>query len=166
MDIEHARQAVTQLRFHLYSRPLHPELFRIDRSQTIRQRRYQADIWLVGLAHVVTLRSKDTVVTEVAAAPSEVLPERGLVASFKFRGERDEEREFEGGLRYIFSSQVEQMSENVFKACHDDLLADAQQFGQHVTYPELASNGLVPFSYLSVEPRDTELHVHAFHLFP
>jgi len=166
VDLGHARQTVGQLRFHLYSRALHPELFRIDQSQTIRQRRYMAEIWLVGLAHVVTVRGKQSILAEVAAAPCDALPERGLVTSFKFRGERDEEREFDDGLRYIFSSQVEQMSENVFKACHEDLLKDAQHSGLHATYPDRATNGLVPFSYLSVEPRDNELHVHAFHLFP
>jgi len=154
------------LRFYLYSRPLHPELFRIDLSHCVRQRRYQADVWIVGLAHVVTVRTKDAVLTEVAAAANDDLPQRGLVTSFKFRGERDEEREFDGGLRYIFSSQVEQMSDNVFRACHEDLLSDAKRRGLYVTYPDRAVDGLEPFSYISLEPRDGELHVHAFHLFP
>lgn len=166
MDLEHARQSVGQLRYYLYSRALHPELFHVDQGQTVRQRRYQADVWIVGLAHVVTLRYKNVTITEVAALPGEGLPQRGLVTSFKFRGERDEEREFDDGLQYIFSSQVEQMTENVFKACHEDLLHDAKHRGLHMTYPDRATNGLVPFSYLSTEGRDNEFHVHAFHLFP
>ena len=166
MDLEHVRQSVGQLRYYLYSRVLHPELFHIDQAQTTRQRRYQADVWIVGLAHVVTLRFKNTIITEVAAAPGDALPQRGLVTSFKFRGERDETREFDEGLQYIFSSQVEQMTENVFKACHDDLLSDARNRGMHMAYPDRATNGLVPFSYLSTEARDNEFHVHAFHLFP
>jgi hypothetical protein len=166
VDLEHVRQSVGQLRYYLYSRALHPELFHMDQAQTLRQRRYQADVWIVGLAHVVTLRFKNVTIAEVAAAPGEALPQRGLVTSFKFRGERDETREFDDGLQYIFSSQVEQMTENVFKACHDDLLADAKRRGMHMTYPDRATNGLVPFSYLSTEGRDNEFHVHAFHLFP
>ncbi len=166
MDIEHARQSVGQLRYHLYGRGLHPELFHIDQGQVVRQRRYFADVWIVGLAHVITLRHKNAIITEVAAAPGESLPQRGLVTSFKFRGERDEEREFDEGMQYIFSSQVEQMTENVFKACHEDLLGDARNRGIHMEYPDLATNGLVPFSYLSTEARDNEFHVHAFHLFP
>ncbi len=112
----------------------------------MRQRRYQADVWIVGLAHVVTLRYKNMTVTEVAAAPGDSLPQRGLVASFKFRGERDEQRAFDDGLQYIFSSQVEQMTENVFKACHEDLLGDAKRRGLHMSYPDRATNSLVPFS--------------------
>ena len=51
-------------------------------------------------------------------------------------------------------------------ACHEDLLSDAKGRGLYVTYPDRAADGLEPFSYISIEPRDGELHVHAFHLFP
>lgn len=166
MDIEHARQSVCQLRYYLYGCGLHPELFHIDQARTTRQRRYQADVWIVDLAHVVMLRFKNTTIVEVVAVPGDALPQRGLLTSFKLRGERDETRKFDEGMQYMFSSQIEHMTENVFKACHDELLHDAKHRGLHAAYPDRATNGLVPFSYLGTEARDNEFHVHAFHLFP
>jgi hypothetical protein len=160
-------QRVADLKFALYHRPLHPELFRIHQSRHIERGSYQADIWVTGLSHVLTVQSNGRCVAEVTTDDLEVLPQNGLVTSFQFRGERDHMEEFDDGLRYILSTQVERMNQNLFHASHRDLLNYASSRGMLVTFSEWANGEeLIPFSFIDFEARDREFHVQTFHSFP
>jgi hypothetical protein len=151
----------------LYHRPLHPELFHIHQSRHIERPSYQADIWVIGLSHVVTVQSAGRCITEATTEDVEVLPQNGLVTSFQFRGERDHLEEFDDGLRYILSTQVERMNQNLFHASHRDLLRYASNRGLLVTFDDWADEeDLVPFTFIDHEARDQELHVQSFHVFP
>jgi len=159
-------QAV-DLQLFLYDRPLHPELFRHFADYRIRQQHYTADIWVVGLSHVVTVACGDKSVTELVAPESEVLPARGVLTRFRMKGERDLERKAsDGGWHYMVSTQVETMEEPLYKSVHNDLLRHAQVRSGFVQYEQWADGDLIPFSYIDHEARDREFHVHAFHAFP
>lgn len=167
LEIGETLQRVADLKFALYHRPLHPELFRIHHSRHIERASYQADIWVIGLSHVVTVQSGGRCVAEVTTDDLEVLPQNGLVTSFQFRGERDHMEEFDDGMRYILSTQVERMNQNLFHASHRDLLAYGSNRGILATFNEWANGDeLVPFSFIDFEARDREFHVQAFHSFP
>jgi hypothetical protein len=167
MEIGQTLQRVSDLKFVLYRRPLHPELFHIHQSRHIKRAAYQADIWVMGLAHVVTVQSTGRCVSEVTTDDIEVLPHNGLVTTFQFRGERDHLEEFDDGMRYILSTQVERMNQNLFHASHRDLLAYAGTRGMLVRYDEwVEGENLVPFTFIDFEARDRELHVQAFHAYP
>jgi hypothetical protein len=167
VELGHTLQRVADCKFVLYQRPLHPELFHIHQSRHLERPTYQADIWVMGLSHVVTVQSAGRCVTEVTSDDIEVLPNNGMVTSFQFRGERDHVETFEHGMRYILSSQVERMSQNLFHASHRDLIRYASSRGMLVTFEDWAEDaGLVPFTFIDYELRDRELHVQAFHAFP
>ena len=167
MEVGQTLQRVSDLKFVLYRRPLHPELFHIHQSRHITRAAYQADIWVMGLAHIVTVQSSGRCVSEVTTDDIEVLPHNGLVTTFQFRGERDHLEEFDDGMRYILSTQVERMNQNLFHASHRDLLAYASTRGMLVRFDEwVEGDNLVPFSFLDFEARDRELHVQAFHAYP
>ena len=161
-------QKVNDLKFALYHRPLHPELFRIYQSRHIERGAYQADIWITGLSHVLTVQSAGRCVAEVTAEDLEALPQNGLVTSFQFRGERDHQEEFDDGMRYILSTQVERMNQNLFHASHRDLLNYGANRGLLVTFNDWVTGGsdLVPFSFIDFEARDREFHVQVFHSYP
>jgi hypothetical protein len=160
-------QRVADLKFVLYRRPLHPELFHIYQSRHLERAAYQADIWVMGLSHVVTVQSNGRCVTEVTTDDVEVLPHNGLVTTFQFRGERDHLESFDDGMRYILSTQVERMNQNLFHASHRDLLAYAATRGILCRFDEWAeADGLAPFSFVDFEARDRELHVQSFHAYP
>jgi hypothetical protein len=161
------RQQVTQLTLYLYRRALHPELFRIHASKHIEQRNYQADIWIVGLGHVASLHSGHRVLTEVIIADTDLLPDRGLVHQFRFRGERDHAEQLDNGMSYMISSQIERMSKQLFQAMHADLSRHAKRRGLLVHFEEWTGNGdLTPFSFIDYEARERELHITAFHVYP
>lgn len=160
-------QQLTQLTLYVYRRALHPELFRVHSSKRIKQRLYQAEIWVVGLGHVVTFHAGNRVLTEVATADSDVLPDRGLAHQFRFRGERDHAEQWDNGLSYMLSSQIERMSKQLFQASHADLYRHARRRGMVTTFEEWADGDeLMPFSFIDYEARERELHVSAFHVYP
>ena len=160
-------QRVDDLQFLLFQRSLHPELFRIDQVKRIDHRRYSAEIWIVGLSHVVTVNHGRNSITELITDETEVLPKAGLANSFPFRGEKDHMQSFGDDMRYILSSQVERMTANLFAATHRDLVRHASKRGIFRTFDDwTGEDGLQPFTFIDFESRDEEFHVHAFHAFP
>ena len=166
LELGLTKQRSTDLHFYLYRRALHPELFHIYVDKHLVFGDFQADIWISGLSHLVTVVSKTNIVTELAVAPSDLLTDRSLVTQFRFRGERDFQYRFNDELRYIFSSQIEEMTEHIFRTTYRDLVRYAQKKGLFVPYPHWATNGMEPFSYIDYETRQHELHIHAYHVFP
>jgi hypothetical protein len=122
---------------------------------------------VVGLGHVVTLHAGNRVLTEVATADSDLLPDRGLAHQFRFRGERDHSEHWDNGLTYMLSSQIERMSKQLFQASHADLMRHARRRGMVTTFEEWTGEAdLVPFTFIDYEARERELHVNAFHVYP
>ena len=167
VELGQTLQRVADLKFALYRRPVHPELFCIHQSRHLERAAYQADVWVMGLSHVLTVQSAGRSVTEVVTDDIEVLPHNGLVTSFQFRGERDHLEEFDDGMKYILSTQVERMTQNLFHAAHRDLLNYGSARGLLVKFHEWKdTDDLAPFTFIDFEARDRELHLQAFHAFP
>ena len=160
------QQRVDDLHFYLYERALHPELFHIYQVKHVEQRRYHAEIWIIGLSHLVTVHFGKQSLTELVFEASELLPKAGLVTSFRFRGERDHAQSFQEGARYILSTQVERMSANLFPSSHRDLVRYAKKGGMFESFDEWESDGLSPFTFIDYEAREREFHIHAYHAFP
>lgn len=158
-------QAV-DLHLFAFDRSLHPELFRHYADYRIEQTRYYADIWIVGLSHVVTVTCGQRCITELLARDSDVIPTRGVLSRFRLKGERDHERRTQDGWGYMVSTQVETMDEALYKSVHFDLQRHAERRGRFYAYDVWADGSLVPFSYVDHEARDGEFHVHAFHAYP
>lgn len=166
MERGQTKQRVEDLQFCLYQRALHPELFHIQRVKRVQQARYQAEVWIVGLTHVVTVQAGDQILTELIAEETELLPKSGLVTSFRFRGERDHTQSFNNDVKYILSTQVERMTPQLFPATHRDYVHYAQNRGMFESFEEWTSDGLAPFTFVDFDARDHEFHVHAFHAYP
>jgi len=160
------KQRVDELLFCVYKRPLHPELFNIHRVKRVRQNRYQAEVWITGLSHVVTVQVGKQIITELVVEENDLLPKNGLATSFRFRGERDHTQTFDEGLKYILSTQVERMTPQLFPSTHRDYVHYAQNRGLFISFDDWVQDGLAPFSFVDFDARDHELHVHAFHAFP
>lgn len=160
--------ALQTLDLHLFvfDRGLHPELFRHYSDHRVRQGQYTADIWIVGLGHVVTVTDGTNVLTELLARENDTLPTRGVLSRFRLKGERDHERKLSNGWNYMVSTQVETMDEALYKSVHHDLLRHTEKRGWFHAYTAWAENELAPFTYVDHEARDREFHVYAFHAYP
>ena len=166
MDSPHINVAVEELTFSLFQRPLHPELFQIYQQRQLKTDKYEAIIWVTGCTHVISVFAGDVCLSEVVSAPGQMLPSRGLIERFQFRGPRTHKCTLSRGVSYMTDFQVEKMSPNLYQQSHMDLQHFARNRGIFVNFPDLQVGRLEPFCYVDFESRRTELHVHTFAAYP
>jgi hypothetical protein len=159
-------QRLESLRFYLFERALHPELFEIVRDVHLDRDGYEAQVWITGCTHVVGFYRGEKALTEVVAAKDVPLPTRGQCLSLPFRGEKAHERKSIGGIHYMMNFQAETMSPRVYHETHHDLARKGNRRGLFVPFPKWMHNQLTPFTYITYDARPNELHVMAFHAFP
>ena len=157
---------VEELTFNLFQRPLHPELFKIYAKRKIETSKYRADIWVTGCTHVISVYSGGMCLTEVISSPGQVLPQRGLIEKFQFRGPRTHKCTLSRGLNYMTDFQIEKMSTNLYQQSYKDLEHFSKNRGIFTKFPDLKVEKLEPFCYIDYEARKTELHVHTFAAYP
>lgn len=166
MELPKTNLAVDELVFSLYQRPLHPELFNIYAKRHLKTEKYETIVWATGGSHVVSVFVRDMCLTELISVPGQLLPQRGLIEKFKFRGQRNHKCTLSRGLSYMTDFQVEKMSTNLYRQSLEDLERFSRNRGVFVRFPELEHDGLEPFSYIDFEARREELHLHTFHAYP
>jgi len=160
------KQSVASLNLVLYNRALHPELFDIYHDCSIVESYFDASIWVTGCSHVIRFSVGDLSITEVIAEADDELPERGLVASFRCRGEKQHQYDHETGVRYMMNLQTESVSEKVYAKVHADLSSSGDKRGLFVPFPQWQVGDLTPFTYVDMRATPRGLHVFAFHTFP
>ncbi len=166
MESPQINVAIDQLTFSLFQRPLHPELFQIYASREIKTERYQALLWVTGCTHVISVFSGNECLTEVISTPSQLLPTRGLMERFQFRGPRTHKCTLSRGVSYMMDHQVEKMTPTLYRQSRSDLERFARNRGLFVNFPELEVGSLEPFCFVDFEARQSELHVHTFSAYP
>ena len=166
MESPRINVAIEELSFSLFQRPLHPELFNIYASRKVKTEKYEAIIWITGCTHVVSVFSDDVCLAEVVSPPSQMLPERGLIERFRFRGPRNHKCTLSKGVSYMTDFQVERLNVNLYRQSFTDLEKFGRDRGIFVRFPELEIDGLQPFCYVDFEARKTELHIHSFAAYP
>lgn len=166
MEAPKTNLAVSELSFSLYQRPLHPELFNIYSKRHLKTEKYETFIWATGCSHVATVCAKGMFLTELISIPGQLLPKKGLVEKFRFKGRKNHKCTAGRGLNYMTDFQVEKMSPNLYRQSHTDLEKFSRNRGVFINFPQSAVAGLEPFSYIDFEARKNELHIHAFHAYP
>ena len=149
----------------LYQRTLHPELFKILASEQVSRRAYEADIWLVEGGHVISLTAGKNTLTEVILTRNEPMTDRGLLQTIPCRGEKYHEETYGGSIRYMISTQEEQLTQTLYDATkHEISTYAAKRELMTAEAPATQENGAV-LSVLDIERRSHELLVQSFHLF-
>ncbi|MHC4068618.1 MAG: DUF2617 family protein [Planctomycetota bacterium] len=166
MDSPQINIAIEELTFSLFQRTVHPELFQIYAKRQLKTDKYEANIWITGCTHVASVHAKNVCLTEVVSAPGQMLPQRGLIERFRFRGPRSHKCTLSRGLSYMTDFQIEKMSANLYRQSHIDLEKFARNRGVFVKFPALEVDGLQPFCYIDYETRQSELHIHTFAAYP
>ena len=166
MESPQTNIAVEELAFSLFQRSLHPELFQIYAERRLRTEKYEAIIWITGCTHVVSVFTKNLCLSEVVSTPGQMLPQRGLIERFQFRGPRTHKCTLSRGVNYMTDFQVEKMSPNLYRQSHADLERFARNRGVFVKFARLEIGGLQPFCYIDFEARQNELHIHTFAAYP
>jgi len=160
------RPRVAELLFHLYGRPLHPELFETYQFRCVKRGDYEAKIDITSAGHVVTWRYAGLTLTEVAAAAHHPLPERRRLFSYRLKGQRSDHVECRGGICYQVGFQLEQVDPEIFWVFQQELADDGRQRGMLHKFDSGGRLALGALSYVNVETRNRSMLVQAFHTFP
>ena len=143
------KQTASTLRFFLYDRPIHPELFDIYHDHRIVKPEYEAQVWVTGCSHVIGFFREECSMLEVTADMNMELPERGRLTKMPFKGEKSHETKLAEGIRYMMNFQVESMSPAVYSKTHHDLARLGARRGLFVPFPKWMSHRLTPFTFIN-----------------
>ena len=148
----------------LYQRTLHPELFKILATEQVSRRAYDADIWLVEGGHVVSFTAGKNTLTEVIATNHDPILERNVLQTIPCRGEKYHEMTVGGNVRYMISTQEEQLTQTLYDATKQEIQSYAAK-RELMTSDNTNADGNASMSVLDIERRSHELLVQSFHLF-
>ncbi len=159
------RPKVAELVFQLYGRALHPELFQVHSTRTIKRGDYEATIQITNSGHLVTWHYQGQTLTEVATEFTNPMPERRRLMNHKLKGEGRDRMVCRGGVVYQMNYQLEPVTPEVFWSYQEGLNNEAEREGMLHRFAtgRLALGAL---SYIHVETRNRSLMVQAFHTFP
>jgi hypothetical protein len=160
------RPKIAELTFHLYGRPLHPELFEVFETQTVEHEHYTAKIDITSAGHVITWRCAGLTLTEVAASAQHPLPKMRRLISYSLKGQRSDHVDCRGGARYEMEFELEPTeAETLWTYQKEWTLADQQRGLSH----HFDSSGRIAagaLSYIDIDDRSRSLTIQAFHTFP
>lgn len=142
---------------------MHPELFNICDQLKISNDKYEANIWISPVNHVVSFFSGDSALSEVIAPKKAMLPTRSLLHNQPLRKEKVFEHNTTCGLKYISSFQVERMSSRIMRASHRDFSRCSKPSGRLINFRDDQHGALSGFTYYSYELLPAGLHVMVFH---
>ena len=160
------RPKVAELVFQLYGRALHPELFQVHATRTVKRGDYEATINITSAGHVVSWRYQGLTLTEVATSAHHPLPQKRRLVSYKLKGEGSDHVECRGGARYHVNFQLEPVEPEVFWTFQQELAHDGERQGMLYRFDSSGRMALGALSYINLEARNRSLLVQAFHTFP
>ncbi|MGD9720614.1 MAG: DUF2617 family protein [Pirellulales bacterium] len=160
------RPKVAELVFQLYGRALHPELFEVYSSRTVKRGGYEVTVDITTAGHVVTWRYEGLTLTEVAASAHHPLPQKRRLVSYRLKGAGADQVECRGGARYRVSFQLEPVEPDVFWTFQQELACDGLHQGMLYRFDSSGRMALGALSYINLEARNRSLKVQAFHTFP
>ena len=112
-----------------------------------------------------TSKQSDETLTEVIVTNHEPLTDRGLLQSIPCRGERYHEMNAGENIKYMISTQEEQLTQTLYDATkHEIATYAAKRELMSAEVPARDEQG-ASLSVLDIERRSHELLVQSFHLF-
>lgn len=166
MSASYLRPHVSELVFHLYDRPLHPELFDTQAVRTVRRDDYELTVRITRTGHAISWETRRLHLTEVTADAELPLPEHRASYHQRIRGEHSATVSLSPQLNYQSSFQVETMPQDVFLEFHDEILRDGLKRGLLHDFQPNHRLALAPLGFVTVETWAEHLLFSSFHTFP
>jgi hypothetical protein len=166
MNAHELRPRVAELVFHLYDRPLHPELFDVLTVRRVKRPGFNLTVRITRTGHVISWDSKAGHLTEVTATADTPLPSYRSLVAHKMRGEHCDTLAWAPGLNYQTSFQVETLADEVYAHVHDEILRDGLKRGLLHNFRPNNRLALSPLGYVTTEAWAGNLVVSTFHTFP
>ena len=103
--------------------------------------------------------------TEVIVATNDPLTDRGLLQSIPCRGEKYHEMTSGGNIRYMISTQEEQLTQTLYDATKHEIASYAAKRELMTAETPARDETGAALGVLDIERRSHELLVQSFHLF-
>lgn len=159
------RPKVAELAFHVFSRSLHPELYRLHKRRRIERTNYEAQIDITNCGHVITWNAGGMTLCEVATSAHQPLPKRRCILSKPLKGSRTERANCRGGISYRTSFQLERVEPDMFFMVQQQLGKGPTEGLLH-NFDASGRMALGALSYVNIETRQHSMLVQAIHTFP
>jgi hypothetical protein len=150
----------------LFSRSVHPELFRIYRTHHVQRSNYKARLDITSDGHIITFSCGSMTLCEVIASQNQMLPQKRLISGHRVTERKHYETENKNLVHYETDFSVETASREMFWKIQDHF---GRCSGDHELLQVFNTSGRVALgaiSYMHVEERSKRLTVQAFHTFP
>lgn len=160
------RPPVAELVFHLYDRPLHPELFDTLAQRAVRRDDYELTVRITSTGHALTWQTRTAHLTEVTAGADLPLPDYRARIRHRVRGEHCSTYSLSPTLHYQTIFQVESLPEEIFLHVHDEILRDGAKRGLLHNFQPNHRLALSPLGFVTIEAWARCLFISSFHTFP
>ncbi|MBX3423075.1 MAG: DUF2617 family protein [Pirellulaceae bacterium] len=165
MSLTGCRPRIADMRFRLLGRTVHPELFTTCKCHRVQREHYAAQFCITVDGHYITWCSGKSVLTEVAGASTQPLPESERLLELPLRDREHSSLEVQG-CKYTYDYQAEQVASEMFWNIHKQLEQSAHS---HELIQLFNSSGRLPIgglSFIHVESRMRTLSVQVIHTYP
>lgn len=162
------RPKVAELAFHVFSRSLHPELYRVHRTRRIERTAYHAQINITNCGHVITWKTTGktpVTVCEIATGAHQPLPSRRCLISRSLKGSRTEKADCRFGVSYRTHFQLEPVAPDMFFMVQQQLSKQPTEGLLH-NFQASGRMAMGALSYVNIETRQRSMLVQAIHTFP
>lgn len=166
MWVHDTRPAAKVLRYQVYARALHPELFEVCSTRIIEHLGYVLTLRMCEAGHLVELRRNGETIMEINIDEGREIPERGRCLSVPLGTGRDLEAQLLPDVSFQASVQLERLEPHVFERLTREFHADIRRatlshvFGSR----NRMRPGAVSLLFAECSPRS--IGIHAFHTFP
>lgn len=160
------RPRVAELVFRLYDKPLHPELFDVLASRTVKRDGYTLSVRLTRTGHVLEWTQGRVHLGEATATTEMELPETGRRLGHPFESNWCGRLNFAGEVRYQVSSQLEVLAAEQFRYVHEELALEGSRKGMLFHCRAENRLNLSPLGIVIVQTVRSGLSITAFHTFP
>ena len=161
-----ARPKVTEMKFHLFAKPVHPELLTVCGSRLIERDQYRLRMNITTDGHMLTFQHQDLVFTEITAAASHALPTQEKVSHLVEGTVNNGPSVYSDVIGYQSTVSLETVDPKIFVTIQRQLDKRVETDG---LVHRFESNGRLNFgavSYMHARSFIHHVRVRAFHTFP
>ena len=159
------RPPLGELQFHLFSRPLHPELFEVQAARVVEVDGARVEVRILPEGHWISWKRAQGWASEVATVNSQPLPCGQAVYQLRLHQQRTLGTHLPCGARYEAQWTVETLEAEAFGRVHDEIVADGAKRGLLHIFP--AECWQTPaLAHITADARPGLVVFTCFHTFP
>jgi hypothetical protein len=160
------RPRVKDLVFHLYSRPIHPELFETCALHIVKRPDFEIAVRITPSGHVFSFRGDGFTVTEATAVRNQALPVAGHLLKHGIHGAKCDALTPAPQARYCLTTEIEHLTDDLFPRVQEEIIAGAAKGGLLFCFHPENRIFLSPISFMSVQAGPGRVSITGLHTFP